>query len=709
MIKNISLMKKLIVLSILIIAIQLVLFLELSKILSGLFIIAIFMLFYIFLSVRNNPELSNKSNNSLNSELLDDNEVLIDQKVIEPLQNILDAHKGMKFFSMALIGEWGSGKSSHLKTLQKKLDAEYEIIYINVWELEDSANIVNEVKKEFDDIIFSQNKVKWLLNTLSSLFQRDYFGILSKYFIKTEVTLPSVFEQTLNKSKKEYNKFLTETLQDKKIVLMVDEVDRLHEKKDLLNVFKVIRYTASFDNVFVITAIDLLQTISKFESDSEYIQKIFNIKYELPRPNENIFFDFYQTNVFNKIEKYIDKKIFENILTIKSTRTEKSLLEIIPTYRVIKNSFNETYIFIKYLHETRPDDWQDYISFEFIFILNILKSMDISDYMYLVVENNLLKELEMLGKEDKINSEQKKILSKNTHDVLWRLKKIFIGRVELYLEIYKNYDIYDYNINYKKYIQYTQNLELIDSDIKQLHIKDYKTNFLLNLVKYIYTDKENQQKILDKTLDILLSTKDRLDYQEVLELIVITMENPKTLVIKENKEMLIKLFKDKELGNEFISLVFDNQKLMFFGKQIEQDVVMYLFEEYLKSIDCKNSDEKELEEKLKELFLRNLTLANIDHYEKENLNDEEKQELQFSNNIRKIIIDNCLKYKKDVVTKFLIASMPFENVKNFFEENNLDIKELLNNRISYEVKLSNNDGSYSHKYLSGKEIEGKLK
>ena len=78
----------------------------------------------------------------------------------------------------------------------------------------------------------------------------------------------------------EYNMLLKESLKDKKIVFMLDEIDRLDSKDDILNIFKVIRYLASFDKVFTITAIDIEKVGEKVGLD--YTHKIFNSKYTIP-------------------------------------------------------------------------------------------------------------------------------------------------------------------------------------------------------------------------------------------------------------------------------------------------------------------------------------------------------------------------------------------------------------------------------------------
>lgn len=178
---------------------------------------------------------------------------------IEAIKSIINNHDAKKFFSLGLIGSWGSGKSTLLAKLTQEMKKEekYIVINVNVWELEILENLLQEVDKEFDNIIFKYDKSIWIKHTVKSFFSKDYFSILSKYFIKSNISFSTFLTPTIIDAKKNYSETLLQAIQNKKIVLILDEVDRLDSKDEILNVFKTIRYLTSFDSVFTITALDM--------------------------------------------------------------------------------------------------------------------------------------------------------------------------------------------------------------------------------------------------------------------------------------------------------------------------------------------------------------------------------------------------------------------------------------------------------------------
>src|SRR5690606_34159616 len=113
------------------------------------------------------------------------------------------------------------------------------------------------------------------------------------------------FSQTIQESKNEYNMLLKESLKDKKIVFMLDEIDRL-DSDDILNIFKVIRYLASFDKVFTITAIDIEKVGEKVGLD--YTHKIFNSKYTIPIATRSEIHDFLKVEISKKLSSFITKE-----------------------------------------------------------------------------------------------------------------------------------------------------------------------------------------------------------------------------------------------------------------------------------------------------------------------------------------------------------------------------------------------------------------
>ena len=684
---------------------QMIVWLDFHLIIKFFAVVFIFWVVYVLWRETKEPPVSANEEEGLSGELLGDHEVLLDAEKLHPLLNIIDAHREMSFFSMAIVGVWGSGKSSYLKTLKKETSDKYEVVYINTWELENSGNAINEVQKEFDSIIFKDSKAKWFLHTIKALIQRDYFGILSKYFVKHEITLPNIFEPTFSSSRYQYNQLLKSVLHTKKIILILDELDRLSDKSDILNILKVIRYSASFDNVFVITALDLKQVMAKLEEDAEYIQKIFNIKYEIPKPSENDFFNYTRKKVLEKFEPFTDTAKIENMLITIDTKSEKMLLSIIPTYRVLKSSFDEAYVFVKYLHGHYEESWRDYISPEFILVLNILKSMSMNDYIYLVTDGNLISELEEIGKDD---SAGRKNVEESTCAVLRILKtNIFLGRIESYLSVYKNYAIHDYNVNYKKYTSYTSDPRLIDEDLSRLHIESDRTRFLVDLITHIYHDKNNQQIILKKIVDLMVQLESNLDEDAVFEAMALTRENARTLVTEENKGVLAGLLDDKELGFSFLNVIFDNRRLPYLGRLIEHSVVLYLFEHYLKNGHCAEIDPEELDHKFRLLFLRNSTLSNIDLYQKEDdrQDDEKREESRFSDDIRKAILKHCLKSQKPTVVRLLLESMPFEYAVKFFTDNGCQLSDLLDDGAEYTLQIETENGTHIYKPHTAKEIK----
>jgi len=326
-----------------------------------------------------------KNKEKLKDMLLDDDVYKnLNTNKTDGVKNIIENYKSDNFFSLALIGAWGSGKSSFLWNLQQQITKD-KVIYLNVWKLENIQNILQEIEKEFDNIIFECNKTGWAIHHLKSIFIRDYFSTLSKYFLENKININLSFSQTIQESKNEYNMLLKESLKDKKIVFMLDEIDRLDSKDDILNIFKVIRYLASFDKVFTITAIDIEKVGEKVGLD--YTHKIFNSKYTIPITTKSEIHDFLKVDISKKLSSFITKENnFEKLLRIKVK--DKILIDYINTYREIKNCYNDTYILCQSL-ENGNKNWNKYIDFEFIFILNLIKSLNFDFYIKIMKDKTL--------------------------------------------------------------------------------------------------------------------------------------------------------------------------------------------------------------------------------------------------------------------------------------------------------------------------------
>lgn len=466
------------------------------------------------------------SNNKKSSKISPDNEFeKYDSQKVTGVKNIIDSHNDNSFFSLALIGDWGSGKSSFLKKLKKEIELKDKdiVIYLNVWEIENIQNILQEIEKEFDNIVFKYDKIEWLIYHLKSILVKNYFSLLSKYFTEHNININPPFSNTLKDSKDEYNILLKRVLDEKKIVLMLDELDRLEAKEDVVDIFKVIRYLTSFDKIFTITGVDINKLPRGIELD--YIHKIFNSKYIIPKPSKEELLDFLREERSDKLS-IIGEKDFNDILNKLSSNNEKCLIEFISTYREIKNMCNDTYFMYTSLNNG-IHNWNNLS--KFIFIFNLIKATNIKLYTKFMNEEESI-QLRIIDYFAEIKSKEENLekhLYKDKIKEYLKCKDIlstfsFIikkyDNLQELLHIYMHYNVADYmftEINYKEFLK---NPDLILQKLKRLKSNERLMNSEVStkqdkFINFLITrlnreeDKSNIAKLLEKTFSFYSKEK----------------------------------------------------------------------------------------------------------------------------------------------------------------------------------------------------------
>ncbi|MCG3714014.1 KAP family NTPase [Aliarcobacter butzleri] len=520
------------------------------------------------------------------------------------VKNIIKSYSNNSFFSLAIIGPWGSGKSSFLWNLKELIEND-KVISLNVWELENIENIIQEIEKEFDNIIFESNKKEWFFHHLKSIFIRNYFSTLSKYISEDVIKINLSFTQTIQESKRNYNDLLIKSLKDKKIIIMLDEIDRLNNKEDILNIFKFIRYLSSFNKVFTITALDIDKIGEQIGLD--YTHKIFNSKYMLPKISKTDLYNFLKDTISTKLSKsnFINKDDFIKILN-NNFYGGKNLIDYINTYREIKNCYNDTYILCKNLEEKEIKEWKNYIKFEFIFTLNLIKSLNFDFYLKLINEQTHLNLLIMdlpfgyiNGEENKKNESYKNkfedFMKFGEINKLCFILKNNIKEIDKLLYIFKYHKIYSYMFTELEYSEFTKNTKNIEEKYQELQSKD-KFPFINELLNRIQEEdnEENRKKILE----IIFKIHEPNLYNY--------LDNYK--VTTHSKDILKKIFelyfKDKEknkLKDSSFSLLYKIQKLE--DKELKYDLYK-IMNKFFKDVDFRSEFKKSLFE-LEELFKEN--------------------------------------------------------------------------------------------------------
>lgn len=202
------------------------------------------------------------------------------QKLAAEVKNIYVT----KSFGIGIEGKWGSGKTSFINMLKAQFRDESEIIVIefNPWKSSSPEFIINDF---FNSVKVKLAKLSGEVSTeleryAQKLAEVDKSGFVTTYnkiFLKDE-SLEIQFTR-INNIIKGFNK---------KLVIIIDDLDRL-DKKEIIEVMRLIRNTGSFHNTIFIVPYDkdyvvnAVREINKHNSYF-YLEKIFQLEYSLPLP-----------------------------------------------------------------------------------------------------------------------------------------------------------------------------------------------------------------------------------------------------------------------------------------------------------------------------------------------------------------------------------------------------------------------------------------
>lgn len=196
--------------------------------------------------------------------------------------------------AIGISGNWGSGKTSFLKSMQKQMNADYRVVTFNPWTCTDKEQIISQ----FFALMREQTE-----NNDESLHEaiQKYQDIVLDADIHPALTflakiLPmSKKEQTLESLKDKIEEAITID-GSKPFAIFIDDLDRL-EGNELFEVLRLIRITANFRNVVFIVAYDrdyicnVLNESKSIKRAEEYIQKIFHLEVSLPKFEDETLLD----------------------------------------------------------------------------------------------------------------------------------------------------------------------------------------------------------------------------------------------------------------------------------------------------------------------------------------------------------------------------------------------------------------------------------
>ena len=187
------------------------------------------------------------------------------------MQNDLDDTGAIVY---SLEGKWGSGKTSFLNLIKRKL-TDTKLVYkeYKVWLQDSESNIRDDFFKFLAEIAqdqISTQTANKILNYANSLKQLDN---------KLVNFLMSLFDRKPDQARyEEIEKDLR--YYERPFLIVIDDLDRLN-REEILEVLKIVRSSANFPYLAFLLFYDR-SYINKIIDNEKYLEKIVNCEFKLP-------------------------------------------------------------------------------------------------------------------------------------------------------------------------------------------------------------------------------------------------------------------------------------------------------------------------------------------------------------------------------------------------------------------------------------------
>lgn len=195
--------------------------------------------------------------------------------------------------NFGLEGPWGSGKTSMLNLLRKRLDAEgYAVVSLDLWSYREPDRLVRAYFDHLEEALGEVARLSGARRRLVSLGM-GLADMGEGWVLKIlKLGLSKVDQDSVESIRKEFRERLRE--QDRPVVILVDDLDRL-DANELQAVFRAIRLVSDLPNLVHVLAYDRRQlSLALFPGDKkgerarDFLGKIINVEMSIGVPSEEL-------------------------------------------------------------------------------------------------------------------------------------------------------------------------------------------------------------------------------------------------------------------------------------------------------------------------------------------------------------------------------------------------------------------------------------
>lgn len=451
-------------------------------------------------------------------------------------------------FALGINASWGAGKSTFMEGLKNIMQNNYKIVDFNVWKCNTPKDINKSFFLQLAKVIDKENNFLFY-NRLSWLIRKYLWELSGTYFFGFDF-IKQIFSDWIDSPtyiKDEINKMMS----DRKfpILVFIDDIDRLN-KQEILEVFRLIRNTADFNNLIYIVAYDdnyIRNLMNNNQLADNYLKKIFQLVVTLPKLEQ----DNIAEHLIKCVDDY-DQKIAIALRDVIYTPYNYGILinEFLHTIRDVNRFFN---LFITdYKTVTSVPSHQDdsIIELRDFFLLELLHYGDIDTYRKLQQRSEKLldqRQSKKLGNanllrfhlKDDIHPNNNNELADSISNASYNILRMLFDEDEGTIHSAR------YVTNFSNYFCFGMTGTNITEDEFSVHfLIDSEDTFLQNFEKYKakrdslylrimqYTDKDVEKRNFYKLL-LYISKEDESFVNDIL----------KTILIDSDEKERVKNFK----------------------------------------------------------------------------------------------------------------------------------------------------------------------
>lgn len=237
---------------------------------------------------------------TLSDEPIEDATLFGFDKKSDDLTEFLSSDTTITPFVIAINGEWGSGKSSLLLTVKKKLEKKIsdrslnmKVVYFEAWKHEGSdpaASLVYNMVEPFSNSSNVPIKIAHLaIDLIAKNTLNTSFHDMKEHFDNSIRAVPSLHD--------EIKKVLDKSLKNGRLIVMIDDLDRC-TIENTLSILNSMKLFLSIKQCLFVLAVDInkieLAWRSRYGNDKDmetegtsYLEKIFQLQTGVPAKDKD--------------------------------------------------------------------------------------------------------------------------------------------------------------------------------------------------------------------------------------------------------------------------------------------------------------------------------------------------------------------------------------------------------------------------------------